>query len=337
MENPKISIIVPCYNQATYINRCLESVIIQDFENWECLLINDGSTDETESICLDWTQRDERFKYFFKENGGLSSARNLGMSKAEGNYIFFLDSDDRFAGTSVLEKFNENLEDSTEILSANINIEYADGRLEESVLNAKEKKVIAYSDENVLSAYLEEKLSCVACNKLYLKSFIDSNKFSFKEGLLHEDELWSIQLFLKAKNVVSIPDFTYNYYKGNPNSITFSKNEKNYNSLIYILQQVANYAGSEESLIALKNKKQIVRLFERQYYFLKNVEVLKNQALWLEKYKEIQKIYKNSVLNNYQKRFVYPANLAYFALKALKSSENKDSLKIKILQKFITF
>lgn len=237
----------------------------------------------------------------------------------------------------VLYKFNINLEDSTEVLTGNINIEYADGRLEESVLNAKEKEVITYSDENVLSAYLEEKLSCVAWNKLFLKSFIDSNGFSFKEGLFHEDELWSFQVFLKAKNVVSIPDFTYNYYKGNPNSITFSKNEKNYDSLIYILQQVANYAGSEEPLIALKNKKQIIRLFERQYYFLKNVEVLKNRVLWLEKYKEIQKIYKNSVLNDYQKRFVYPANLTYYALKMLKNSEKKDSLKIKILQKFITF
>lgn len=96
MAVPKnlISIIVPCYNQAPFLDECLQSVLNQTHSEWECLIINDGSTDHTEQIALQWTQKDNRFRYIYKENGGLSSARNAGIAKAVGNFIQFLDSDD---------------------------------------------------------------------------------------------------------------------------------------------------------------------------------------------------------------------------------------------------
>ncbi len=90
----KVSIIIPCFNQSHYLNECLNSVYIQTYKNWECLIINDGSEDNTEDIALNWTSKDVRFRYFYKKNGGLSSARNYGLSKANGVVIQFLDSDD---------------------------------------------------------------------------------------------------------------------------------------------------------------------------------------------------------------------------------------------------
>ena len=89
-----ISIIVPCYNQAQFLTETLESVYHQTYTNWECLIINDGSPDNTEEIALEWCGRDKRFKYFKKENGGLSSARNFGIIHSKGDWIQFLDSDD---------------------------------------------------------------------------------------------------------------------------------------------------------------------------------------------------------------------------------------------------
>jgi glycosyltransferase involved in cell wall biosynthesis len=89
-----ISIIVPCYNQAQFLQETLQSVHHQTYSNWECLIINDGSPDNTEEIALEWCSRDKRFKYFKKENGGLSSARNFGILHAKGDWIQFLDSDD---------------------------------------------------------------------------------------------------------------------------------------------------------------------------------------------------------------------------------------------------
>ena len=90
----KVSIIVPCYNQAQYLDQCLQSVLDQTHEHWECIIINDGSSDDTSIIAQEWTKKDSRFKYLYKENGGLSSARNAGLDKATADYIQFLDADD---------------------------------------------------------------------------------------------------------------------------------------------------------------------------------------------------------------------------------------------------
>jgi len=91
---PLISIIIPCYNQAQYLEGALQSVLNQTYSNWECIIVNDGSPDNTEEIAKAWVSKDMRFRYFYKENGGVSSARNFGIEKAEGTYIQFLDSDD---------------------------------------------------------------------------------------------------------------------------------------------------------------------------------------------------------------------------------------------------
>lgn len=93
-STPLVSIIVPCYNQAHLLDETLRSVLSQTYANWECIIVNDGSPDNTEEIAEKWLKKDARFEYVFKENGGLSSARNFGIAKSNGNYILPLDSDD---------------------------------------------------------------------------------------------------------------------------------------------------------------------------------------------------------------------------------------------------
>lgn len=90
----KISVIVPCYNQAVFLEDCISSLINQTYQNWECILVNDGSSDDTEEKAIEWQKRDSRIKYVKKTNGGLSSARNTGIQNASGNFIQFLDCDD---------------------------------------------------------------------------------------------------------------------------------------------------------------------------------------------------------------------------------------------------
>lgn len=96
MENnkPLISIVVPCYNQAQYLDECLQSVLEQTYSNWECIIVNDGSPDNTEEVALRWGAKDSRFKYYKKKNGGLSSARNAGIKESKGEWVQFLDCDD---------------------------------------------------------------------------------------------------------------------------------------------------------------------------------------------------------------------------------------------------
>ena len=104
---PKVSIIVPCYNQAQYLNEALQSVLDQSYINWECIIVNDGSPDNTEEVAKKWVDKDARFIYWYKENGGVSSARNFGIEKATGAYIQFLDSDDVLGETKLELSLNQ--------------------------------------------------------------------------------------------------------------------------------------------------------------------------------------------------------------------------------------
>lgn len=94
MSEPLISIIIPCYKQGQYLSQALSSVVNQTYPNWECIIINDGSPDNTEEVALEWKQKDNRIHYIKKANGGLSSARNEGIAAAKGEYIQLLDADD---------------------------------------------------------------------------------------------------------------------------------------------------------------------------------------------------------------------------------------------------
>ena len=100
---PQVSIIVPCYNQAHYLDESLQSLLDQTYTDWECIIVNDGSLDATEEIAKQWVARDSRFVYWYQENGGVSSARNLGIKSANSPYILTLDADDKY-DPSFLEK-----------------------------------------------------------------------------------------------------------------------------------------------------------------------------------------------------------------------------------------
>nr|WP_315217628.1 glycosyltransferase family A protein [uncultured Flavobacterium sp.] len=103
---PKVSIIVPCYNQAQYLDEALQSVLDQTYEHWECIIVNDGSPDHTEEIANKWIAKDSRFLYLYKVNGGLSSARNAGIAMAKGGFILPLDADDRISNQYVVLALN---------------------------------------------------------------------------------------------------------------------------------------------------------------------------------------------------------------------------------------
>jgi len=98
---PKVSIVVPCYNQAQYLDESLNSLLNQTFTDWECIIVNDGSPDDTEKVAQQWEAKDPRFTYLYKENGGVSSARNLGIQNAKAEFILTLDADDKYEATFI--------------------------------------------------------------------------------------------------------------------------------------------------------------------------------------------------------------------------------------------
>ena len=108
---PLFSIIIPCYNQAIYLPDCVNSLLEQSEQSWEAIIINDGSTDNTEEVATEYFLKDNRIKYFEKKNGGLSSARNEGLRHVSGRRIIFMDSDDFFY-SNCLEVVKEKLDQS---------------------------------------------------------------------------------------------------------------------------------------------------------------------------------------------------------------------------------
>lgn len=100
-EPPIISVIIACFNQGVYLSDALNSLKEQTFQNWEGIIVNDGSSDNTEDVALEFVNKDERFKYFCQENGGVSKARNVGVAQALGTYILPLDADDMLASTYI--------------------------------------------------------------------------------------------------------------------------------------------------------------------------------------------------------------------------------------------
>ena len=109
--NPTISVIMPCYNQAKYMSEALQSLLDQDYPDWECIIVNDGSPDNTEEVAKAWVEKDKRFKYFWKANSGVCDTRNYGVSQASGEYLVPLDGDDRLGSyyfSEAIKTFNNN-------------------------------------------------------------------------------------------------------------------------------------------------------------------------------------------------------------------------------------
>lgn len=239
-EKPLVSIIVPCYNAEKYIEACLSSVILQDYENWECIVINDGSKDSTLSLLENYQAKNKRFRLFTQENSGLSATRNRGIENAGGDYIFFLDSDDVLSNEA-LGQFVLALENNDIITGVTVNSKIQDGEiLKISHLYAPKEGNLSFKNNNfdVLIKAMESALTPVAQNRLYRKEFILENNLRFKNGILHEDELWFFETMLLARNVKFINQETYFYRIDNDDSITKNIGDRNLNSYLEILEVI---------------------------------------------------------------------------------------------------
>ena len=116
---PLISVVIPAYNAEQFLDETLESVLSQTYENWECIIVNDGSTDNTESVAKKWCEKDSRFRLTIKENGGLSSARNWGIKESKAEYIAFLDHDDVLTPDSLEVRINVLIEQNVDLVYSN--------------------------------------------------------------------------------------------------------------------------------------------------------------------------------------------------------------------------
>ncbi len=201
----KVSIIVPCFNQSQFLDECLTSVYNQTYQNWECIIVNDGSTDNTHIIARQWLEIDKRFKYVRKENGGLSSARNLGLSEANGDFIQFLDSDDLLN--------EKKLEFQLSFFSEKIDIVICDYfPFDNELIGFKRNRYInPFPDvENYKYQVIErwEQTLSIPCHSVLFKSKLlvqNSEILEFDESLPnHEDWVFWTKLFYFSSGIYNL-------------------------------------------------------------------------------------------------------------------------------------
>ena len=209
----KFSIIVPVYNVEQYLPLCIDSILAQTFTDFEVLLIDDGSTDRSGKICDEYVKQDKRIRVFHKKNGGVSSARNIGIKEARGKWICFVDSDDTitFDYLSVFEKnCKKTIESSLQVTGFNFitPVERKQIIFQEQVFNKNDlyKAVMILQDKGSLG---------YPWNKIYAASVIKNNHLFFDETLnSYEDELFVLQYIQKVEKIIFCLDATYNYKAG---------------------------------------------------------------------------------------------------------------------------
>lgn len=216
-NDKKVSVIIPVYNVEKYIEKCLESVLNQTLKKIEIICINDGSRDKSMEIVYDKAQKDNRIVIVEKENGGLSSARNAGLEKATGEYVLFLDSDDTLVLNALeilYDKAHHNQLDNIYFGATTI---YESIRVKIMHYRRYHKyyhRQCIYPDAlsgpemfHKLVANKEYRMS--ACLQMPRRQFLIDNDFRFYEGILHEDNLFSIQVILAASKVMVVNEALY--------------------------------------------------------------------------------------------------------------------------------
>jgi len=228
MENPVLSVVIPIYKVEDYLERCVLSVINQDFKDLEVILVDDGSPDNCPQICEELAKSDVRIKVIHKKNGGSSSARNAGVSIARGKYIQFLDSDDQLE--NLLEKLIDIIEGKKiDILVFDTRSLYPDGSImQRDGLDFYNGLYKEYGNIHYyLSAFKSGNLHESAYSKIINLDFFKSHDLYFKEGITGEDTEWMFRLLRDVSKigVTNIPAYLYteNREGAITNSITYKK------------------------------------------------------------------------------------------------------------------
>lgn len=282
----KISVIIPVYNTEKYIDKCINSVLQQDLET-EIIVVNDGTTDNSKKIIEKYK---DKIIYLEKENGGLSDARNYGLKYATGEYVAFLDSDD-FIEKDLFLRLEKYIDKKIDIIKFKIKL------VDENYKEIRKIPSPSFECVNGEKAFenlfgLDEFLE-VSCGYLYRKEFFKENNFHFEKGMYHEDFGLIPLVILKAKTVISLNIYGYNYLQ-TQNSITrnldYSKTLKRANDVLAfydnMIKKIESYEISQTSKKLIKefytnailNKAKTLNKKDRKIYIskLKNRKIVDN-------------------------------------------------------------
>lgn len=219
-QNPLVSVIVPIYNVEQYVEKCLASIQQQKYANIEVILVDDGTPDSSGEIAKSFASTDERFHYYRKENGGLSSARNYGLEHCTGAYVSFVDSDDWVEPDFILQFIQAITEDDSDMVICNMRYVFADGNVRKRTPIIPNRQCV--NSDKAIEDLLEQTIfRCHAQNKFFKRELFEDKEspVRFAEGRIYEDVFTTYKLFFNANKVSYIPSFTYNYLQNRKDSI----------------------------------------------------------------------------------------------------------------------
>ena len=235
----KISIIIPVYNTEQYLVECIESIIKQNYDDYEIILVNDGSKDNSGLICDSYAKQYKNIKVIHKNNGGLSDARNEGLKLAKGEYVLFIDSDDYIYPNS-LKKISKILNESNEVDLVFLEALkfYPNGKIETLNNGLKRENISLKSHEEVLQFLCSlSKFPASAWSKIVKRELIIKNNLYFEKDLISEDVDWTLNLLIYAEKFDYCGDNYYCYRQNRLDSITNNLGIKSFNSLYYIIDK----------------------------------------------------------------------------------------------------
>lgn len=328
-NKPKYSIIVPIYNSEKYIGRCIKSVQGQTELDWELILINDGSSDSSESICTSFQAQDTRIKYFYQKNSGVSTARNNGLLKAQGEWITFIDSDD-WIESNHLETFNKQIKHNVDLC---INSFIADLSYGRKYFNYIDCCASNKTDSIKLFFTTLKAHSQFLWIKAFKHSIIKKYNITFNKQInLGEDNIFILNYISHINSLSSSSIATYHYDQIEENMFSLGRKKRSIEDLLFQIEK------NTEAYINLYDQVKIdtvlnvasnyyySRIFERilvsykQNKFLGLFYTPPTQLLGYNKYKKILRInsVNNPLINKFWLHIDYDSRNIYFNLYIIK-------------------
>lgn len=286
-KNYNVSIIVPIFNVEKWLTRCLNSICKQTYGEFEVLLIDDGSIDNSGEICQAFVSKDNRFKYYKKENGGLSDTRNYGINRAKGKYLIFVDSDDYLTPDYVEMLYSGIQKNNVDAVICGIRRVDEDGKiLNNNCFNVTDKTFL--SGKEIIELSFDNKsdggdLVC-AWNKIYDRKLFENN-LRFEKGRYYEDGYIFPNLFLRVNKAMIIHRPLYNYVQRN-------------NSIIHSSMNIKKIKDDDASMLSWIN---LFKNVDKKLYIL-SIQKYKNWIIY--KWYENRNIILNNNMGNYlQKQY----------------------------------
>lgn len=293
---PKFSVIVPVYNTEAYLEKCIDSILHQTYKDYEIIIVNDGSTDNSRKIIQKYCkERKEIVKYVNKRNGGLSSARNKGVERVKGEYILFVDSDD-FIEKNLLKTLEKKLKDEPDVVRFQVkeiqgdNIcMYRELPFETVRGDTAFKKIVKY--------HYVENAWCYA----YKTSFYKKNKFKYALGRYHEDFGLTPLIIMKASKVKSIGYVGYNYVIRSGSIMTATDYEKTKKKAEDFLYHYRKLIGAVDNMNV--HNKDIYKSFLANSVILKSLELhTSDYRKYIKELKKL-KVFDYLLSDTYQRKF----------------------------------